>query len=126
MVYIHPSAQTDKRPAGSIISSPGGWYDAGDYNKYIVNSGISTYTLLGAYEHNPEYFDTLKLNIPESNNKIPDILDEALYNIKWMLTMQDADGGVYHKLTNPNFDGFIMPDEADQKRYVVEKQLPLL
>lgn len=121
VVYIHPSAQTDKRPAGSIISSPGGWYDAGDYNKYIVNSGISTYTLLAAYEHNPEYFDTLKLNIPESNNKIPDILDEALYNIKWMLTMQDADGGVYHKLTNPNFDGFIMPDEADQKRYVVEK-----
>jgi endoglucanase len=121
VVYIHPSAQSDKRPAGSVISSPGGWYDAGDYNKYIVNSGISTYTLLAAYEHNPEFFDTLKLNIPESGNKIPDVLDEALYNIKWMLTMQDADGGVYHKLTNPNFDGFVMPDEAINKRYVVQK-----
>ena len=38
-VLVHPSAATDERPAGTVISSPGGWYDAGDYNKYIVNSG---------------------------------------------------------------------------------------
>ena len=41
---------------------------------------------------------------PESDNKIPDILDEMMYNLKWMLTMQDpTDGGVYHKLTTPNW-----------------------
>lgn len=41
-VLIHPSAASDARPAGTVVSSPKGWYDAGDYNKYIVNSGIST------------------------------------------------------------------------------------
>ncbi|MFM7024261.1 MAG: glycoside hydrolase family 9 protein [Flavobacteriales bacterium] len=120
-VIIHPSAATATRPAGSIISSPGGWYDAGDYNKYIVNSGISTYTLMSAYENFPSFFDTLKMNIPESGNKIPDLLDEVLYNLRWMLTMQDEDGGLYHKLTNPNFDGYVMPDKAVEPRYVVMK-----
>ena len=55
-VLIHPSAATAKRPAGKSISSPGGWYDAGDYNKYIVNSGITVGTLLSAYEDFPAYF----------------------------------------------------------------------
>ena len=122
-VLIHNSAASPGRAAGSKISSPKGWYDAGDYNKYIVNSGISTYTLLASYEHFGTYYDTLKLNIPESSNLIPDILDEALYNVRWMLTMQDPyDGGVYHKLTDPNFDGdILMPSAATQLRYVVQK-----
>jgi endoglucanase len=120
-VVIHGSAKTNSRPEGSHISSSRGWYDAGDYNKYIVNSGISTYTLLAAYEHFPAYFDTLALNIPESKNKVADILDESLWNLRWMLTMQDEDGGVYHKLTNPGFDGFVMPEMATKPRYVVVK-----
>jgi hypothetical protein len=49
-VYIHPSAAKKYRLSGTVISSPGGWYDAGDYNKYIVNSGITMGTLLSAYE----------------------------------------------------------------------------
>lgn len=121
-VLIHPSAATDERPANSIISAPRGWYDAGDYNKYIVNSGISTYTLLAAYEHFPTYCAQLRTGIPESTNSIPDILDEALWNLRWMLAMQDPnDGGVYHKLTNEKFDGWIMPAQATQPRYVVMK-----
>lgn len=121
-VLIHASAVSPGRPENSKISSPRGWYDAGDYNKYIVNSGISTYTLLALYEHFPKFTDTVKVNIPESGNALPDLLDEALYNVRWMLTMQDpADGGVYHKLTNPNFDGEIMPDKATEPRYVVMK-----
>ena len=122
VVYVHSSAASQQRPEGTIISSAGGWYDAGDYNKYIVNSGISVATLLSAYEDFSKYFDALKTDIPESNDKIPDILNEALYNIRWMLTMQDPDdGGVYHKCTNANFDGMIMPDKATAKRYVVAK-----
>lgn len=121
-VIVHSSAASESRPEGSIIASPGGWYDAGDYNKYIVNSGISVYTLLAAYEHFPAYYKALDLNIPESGNAIPDILNEALFNVRWMLTMQDpADGGVYHKLTTKKFDGHIMPHEADADRYVVQK-----
>lgn len=121
-VLVHASAATTERPVNTKISSSRGWYDAGDYNKYIVNSGISTYTLLAAYEHFPEYCAQLKTNIPESSNNIPDILDEALWNVRWMLTMQDPnDGGVYHKLTNPNFDGYVMPAAATSPRYVVQK-----
>ncbi len=121
-VLVHPSAAGDKRPAGTVISTPGGWYDAGDYNKYVVNSGISTGTLLSAYEDFNTYFDTLNTTIPESSNHLPDILDEALYNIRWMLTMQDPnDGGVYNKCTNAAFDGMVMPGVTKLPRYVVAK-----
>ena len=121
-VLVHPSAATDERPAGTVISSPGGWYDAGDYNKYIVNSGFTMGVWLMAYELNKAYFDTLRLNIPESSIAcLPDMLAEAMYNLRWMLTMQDTDGGVYHKLTEPDFESFIAPDQCRKPRYVVMK-----
>lgn len=104
------------------ISTPGGWYDAGDYNKYIVNSGITMETLLSAYEDFAPYFDKLKTNVPESGDAIPDILNEIIYNLRWMLTMQDAsDGGVYHKCTNAAFDGMVMPGVTKLPRYIVQK-----
>jgi len=121
-VMVHSSAASKNLPEGSIISAPYGWYDAGDYNKYIVNSGITTATLLSLYEDFPESFSKKNLQIPESKNNLPDILDEILWNLRWMLKMQDKeDGGVYHKLTAANFDGMIMPHEATSQRYVVQK-----
>ncbi|GAB2802497.1 glycoside hydrolase family 9 protein [Rhabdobacter roseus] len=121
-VLVHPSAASAERPAGTVLSSPLGWYDAGDYNKYIVNSGITMGTLLSAYEDFSRYYDKLNLNIPESTNQVPDLLDEVLWNLRWMLTMQDPhDGGVYHKLTNASFDGMVMPHQATKPRYVVQK-----
>ena len=123
-VLVHPSAASAGRPAGTVISSPRGWYDAGDYNKYIVNSGITVGTLLSLYEDFPQFCNTLTINIPESNNQLPDLLDETLWNLRWMLTMQDpGDGGVYHKLTNARFDGMVMPDKATKDRYVVQKSI---
>tara|TARA_R110000868_G_scaffold294140_2_gene554745 strand:- start:822 stop:2564 length:1743 start_codon:yes stop_codon:yes gene_type:complete len=124
-VMIHPSAATERRPEGVIISSPKGWYDAGDYNKYVVNSGISTYTLLFAYEQFPEFFKNQNLNIPESGDKVPDILDEVIWNLRWLMTMQDTDdGGVYHKTTTANFEDAVMPKDAINQRYVVMKNTP--
>jgi len=134
-VLIHPSAASGQRPAGKIISTPGGWYDAGDYNKYIVNSGITMGTLFDAWEDFPRYFDTLRTNIPPvplssaasrepqpAASRIPDLLNETLYNLRWMLTMQDPnDGGVYHKCTNAAFDGMVMPGITKAPRYVVQK-----
>ncbi len=121
-VLVHSSAASRQRPEGTSIVSPGGWYDAGDYGKYIVNSGISTYTLLHLYEMFPDYFKKQKLNIPENTNKVPDIVDETLYNLRWMLTMQDPnDGGVYHKLTTKKFGGMVKPHESNKQRYVVMK-----
>ncbi|MCE6991731.1 glycoside hydrolase family 9 protein [Dyadobacter sp. CY323] len=121
-VLIHASAVSEGRAENAVINSPKGWYDAGDYNKYIVNSGITMGTLLSLYEDFPAYFEDFNVDIPESNNGVPDLLDEVIYNLRWMLTMQDpSDGGVYHKLTNPRFDGMIMPDAAKNPRYVVQK-----
>ncbi|MEA5461367.1 glycoside hydrolase family 9 protein [Arcicella sp. LKC2W] len=123
-ILIHPSAATAQRPEGTVISSPRGWYDAGDYNKYIVNSGITMGTLLSLYEDHPDFFKNFEANIPESGNKIPDLLDETLWNLRWMLTMQDPnDGGVYHKLTNPAFDKMVMPNQAKNPRYVIQKNV---
>ena len=121
-VEIHPSAASEGRPAGTVISSPKGWYDAGDYNKYMVNSGITMATLLSLYEGYPDFFANQKLAIPESENSLPDILDEALWNLDWMLTMQDPnDGGVYHKLTTVKFEGMMEPEKAVNQRYLVRK-----
>ena len=119
-VRVHPTAANTARAAESTISSPGGWYDAGDYGKYIVNSGISTYTFFYLYSLYPDYFKQVNTNIPESNNDVPDLLDEAVVNLKWMLTMQDPmDGGVYHKLTSKTFCGTVMPQDDIAPRYVV-------
>src|SRR5690606_11839768 len=121
-VEIHASAASEGRPAGSVISAPGGWYDAGDYNKYVANSGITMHTLLAAWEDFPGVFRGRDIGIPESGDVVPDLLDEAWWNLRWMLAMHDpADGGVYHKLTNLRFDGEVMPEDARERRYVVHK-----
>ena len=98
----------------------GGWHDAGDYGKYIVNAGITVGTLLMAYEQFPERFNADDLNIPESGNSIPDLLDEVKYELEWFLTMQDSSGGVYFKVTRENFSGFIMPNKDTGKRYIYQ------
>lgn len=89
----------------------GGWHDAGDYGRYVVNSGISTGTVLWTWEIFGPRIKAIKLNIPESGNGTPDILNEARWNLEWMLKMQDEDGGVWHKQTSTHFPGFIMPED---------------
>ncbi|WP_405340621.1 glycoside hydrolase family 9 protein [Fibrobacter sp.] len=105
--------------SGSINSTKG-WYDAGDYGRYIVNSGITTYTLLSLYEHFPNYFNTLRWNIP-ADGTLPDLLAEIKWNLDWMLTMQASDGGVYHKLTSLGFPGDVMPAQDTDPIYVIGK-----
>jgi len=89
----------------------GGWHDAGDYGRYVVNSGISTGSILWAYEMYSSKTGAVKLNIPETGNGTPDVLNEARFNLKWMLSMQDRDGGVWHKQTSTQFPGFVMPED---------------
>lgn len=71
----------------------GGWFDAGDYNKYTVWNGNYIETLLQAYWERPKAF-TDDYNIPESGNGIPDIVDEAKWGLDHLLRMQNADGSV--------------------------------
>ncbi len=100
----------------------GGWHDAGDYGKYVVSAGITAGTLMMAYEMFPARVGADDLNIPESGNSVPDILDEVRYELDWLLEMQDpADGGVYFKVTPTTFEGFVMPEQALLPRYIYRK-----
>lgn len=115
--YFHKSCDT----AGFKLVT-GGWHDAGDYGKYVVNAGITVGTLLMAYEPFPHKFLDDNLNIPESNNNVPDILDEVKYELEWMLKMQDIDGGVFTKVAKEKFEDFVMPqDDLSEGRYIYRK-----
>ena len=128
-VLIHASAASESRPEGTIISSPKGWYDAGDYNKYVVNSGYSMGLMAEAFLMFPDVHDWDSLEdyfeyCRNTQDIYNPLFEELLYNEEWMWTMQDPeDGGVYHKLTTPNFEGFITPTECHQQRYVVQKSV---
>ena len=113
----HPSTG---RTEGTL-NSPGGWYDAGDYGKYIVNASLSVGQMLLILEQFPEFMNNVGLNIPESGNGIIDLWDELRYELDWIQTMQDDDGGVFFKLTALGFGGFIMPEDYDLDRYVIGK-----
>ena len=100
------------------IDVTGGWHDAGDYGRYVVPGAKTIADLLLAYEFNPSIF-TDDTGIPESGNGVPDILDEARYELEWMLKMQDQKtGGVYHKVTCEKFPGNVMPQDETEKLVV--------
>lgn len=122
VVYVHSSAATEERPENTVLSLPGGWYDAGDYNKYIVNSGITTYTMFRALEDFADYYSCLSINLPDAQTDVPELLTETLYNFDWVVSMQDPnDGGVYHKLTTKKFEDMLMPKDAINDRFVIVK-----
>ena len=88
----------------------GGWHDAGDYGRYVVSGAKAVADLFYAYEMGEGDLDDV--GIPESGNGIPDLLDEARYELDWLLKMQDpGSGGVYHKVTCASFPGEIPPEE---------------
>jgi len=95
----------------------GGWHDAGDYNKYVVNAGISVGSMLQAWEQFPDRLKAFRLDLPESGNGIPDYLNEVKFELDWLLKMQAPDGSVYHKLTTQNFGGFVLPEEETTDRF---------
>lgn len=99
------------------IDVSGGWHDAGDYSRYVVTGAKTVADLLYAYQTAPQLFQD-DTNIPESGNGVPDILDEARYEIEWMLKMQDSSGGVHHKITCAAFPGYVMPEEETDELIV--------
>lgn len=115
--FSHDSCHTGKAliyGTSKVIDVSGGWHDAGDYGRYVVSGAKTVADLLWAYRDYDVRSD--ELGIPESGNKIPDILDEARYELDWMLKMQDEEtGGVYHKVTCKVFPETVGPvDETDQ------------
>ena len=83
-LYTDGSAQKDLH---------GGWYDAGDLNKYTNWGADDVIVLMRAYAENPSvFFDDY--NIPESGNGVADVLDETKWELDWLVRMQNADGSV--------------------------------
>lgn len=128
VLYPDPSKNYS---ANYKLDVTGGWYDAGDFGKYVVNGGISTWTLMNSYERALYLGDTSvtpfkdgSLNIPESGNGFPDILDEARYNLNTLLNMQVPTGNalagmVHHKAGDVRWqDLAIRPDQDTMKRYL--------
>lgn len=102
--YINKVANPEK------YSLKGGWHDAGDFGRYSTAAAVAVGHILYAYELFPESMQG-ELNIPETGNGIPDILNECRYELDWLINMQKEDGGVYHKLTAYVHAPFIMPEE---------------
>ena len=91
----------------------GGWYDAGDFNKYTSWTARYIIVLLQAYNEHPEAFSDDN-GIPESGNGVPDILDEVKWGLDWLIRMQNPDGSL---LCVQGLDSASPPSDAKGKSY---------
>ncbi len=126
-------------PEGFTLDVHGGWYDAGDHGKYVVNGGISVAQLMITHERSKtaatahaHALEDGTLPIPESGNRVPDLLDEARWQLEWMLRMQvpqgtapftvgatqvDLSGMAFHKVHDEGWTGLpLMPHLDAQVR----------
>jgi len=94
----------------------GGWHDAGDYNKYVPFTLNTMWHMMMAYELAPSAYgdDT---NIPESGNRVPDILDEIKWELDWLLKMQHTDGSVFNRVAVRSYGSGYPQDDALQRYY---------
>lgn len=86
---MHPES-TPLTGARDVV---GGHHDAGDFDIRASHTTIPQ-LLMRSYELNPTAHTDGQLAIPESGNGIPDLLDEALWNIQGWEALQESDGGV--------------------------------
>lgn len=109
---------TDGQHPDQTFEVSGGWWDAGDYGRYVPPAATTLMALLYAWRFNPAFFGDGSLTIPESGNGQPDLLDELRWELNWLLKMQRADGAVHHKLTNTGFPGEVLPDAVTLPLYL--------
>ena len=126
-IGFHPSMHRE-----GTWNAHGGWYDAGDYGKYIVNGGVSVATLLLACELigdcECESLTNKAINAKEpfvgpDGLKMYSLKEEIRFELDFFLRMQDTDGGVFFKVTPEHWDGFVSPRDSDllQKRMILGK-----
>jgi endoglucanase len=115
-VFARPAAHPDRNlefhPSmnrSGTWNAHGGWYDAGDYGKYIVNAGVTVATLLFTLERFPD--------LP--NRK--ELREEVRFELEWFLRMQDNDGGVFFKVSPEFWDSFVVPAETIYARQIIGK-----
>ncbi|NLI52809.1 MAG: hypothetical protein GX417_00635 [Clostridiales bacterium] len=118
--FSHPACHT--APArvfhsDTFLHVSGGWHDAGDYGRYVVPACKAIADLLLAFRAAPEAFGD-DWGIPESGNGVADVLDEARFELEWLLRMQRDDGGVYHKVTCAYFPDMVAPQQERAELFV--------
>ena len=91
----------DKNNAATERDVRGGWFDAGDLNKYTSWTAGYVQNLLRAYAENPSIW-TDDTNIPESGNGIPDVLDEAKWGLDFLARLQSTNGSVLSIVGEPS------------------------
>jgi endoglucanase len=94
-----------------------GWHDAGDYGKYTVNGAFSLAFLLDAWQHFGDAAFAGVEHIPDYDGELPSVLEEARYEIEWLLKMQFDDGTVSHQIRPLNYEPTIMPDRDSAQRF---------
>ena len=129
----HSVACAPESPCPYRLDVSGGWYDAGDHGKYVVNSAISVWTLHNQYQRlvragassaGARAFADGTMNIPERHNGQPDLLDEARFNLEFMLRMQvpagqPLAGMAHHKVHDNRWTAIpTLPDRDSLPRYL--------
>ena len=104
----------DKNNASTARDVSGGWFDAGDMNKYVTFAVLPMLSLMDSYNRFPGVF-TDNNNIPESGNDLADILDEVKWELEWLKKMQNGTGtnGLFLKVGVDNYSCTNSPPSAD-------------
>lgn len=108
----------DRDNPAKVRDVSGGWFDAGDTNKYSTYALQPVHQLLNAYEQHPAIF-TDDVNIPESGNGIPDVIDEVRWEVDWLKKMQNPDGSAALKVGNIQFAKTYPPSRDKSPRYYI-------
>lgn len=104
-------------PGGARRDAAGGWHDAGDYNKYVVNAGVTVGLMLRAWEEFGARVCRVGLELPKPPDASPAYLAEVKWELDWLLKMQAADGSVYHKVSTPDFGPAVAPEGEQTERF---------
>ncbi len=120
--HLNDANQTYIGFGNNTRNGTGGWHDAGDYNKYVVNAGVTVGVLGMAWLHFQNKLELTNFNLPNTANGYPDFLKELKWETDWLLKMAypDNSGKVSHKLSTLSFCGFIMPEAEGTTRYYVD------
>lgn len=137
VTFGHAACHTNDTLLDLAENSPGrraargGWHDAGDYNLYVVNAGVTVGSMLRAWEDFPRAIarashgltDVPRNPTPETapsaatEPPLPAFLAEIRWELDWLLSMQRTNGAVYHKLSTRKFGGMILPEHETADRY---------
>ncbi len=109
---------TDPTNPAKVRNMTGGWFDAGDTNKYVTFAMQPVHQLLTSYQENPHAF-TDDFGIPESGNGIPDVIDEVKWEIDWLQRMQFPDGSAALKVGETVYAAAAPPSSDHNPRYYV-------